>query len=193
MYALHRLRVVGYVFLSMTFLCCGSSDKPTEVEVSWEVPQGDEDGLLMHYATHMTANPQDTAAIEQNELIEFLVEKGWQMEHDPAGIFYHVIEPGSGVIPEWGSRVQVHYHGYALDGRKFDSTYDRDEPFTFYVGNVVRGWNLSLYHLKPGGRGVFLIPAHLAYGSEGFGRLVGPNEHLLFEIELLKIVEEKRD
>ncbi len=187
------ISAIGCILLTFSIICCGSPDKSSETPVDWEVPEGDEDGLLMHYAAYMTANPQDTPSIEQNEVIEFLVDKGWQMQHDPAGIFYHVLEAGSGVTPEWGSRVRVHYNGYTLDGRKFDSTFDRNEDFTFYVGNVVSGWNLSLYHLRPGGRGVFLIPAHLAYGSKGFGRLVGPDEHLLFEIELLEIVEEKGD
>lgn len=181
------------VLLSLKVIGCGSADNSPETQVTWDVPQSDEDGLLMHYAAHMSAHPQDTPAIEQNEVIEFLIEKGWKIQYDPSGIFYHVFKQGSGDHPEWGSRVKVHYNGYTLDGRKFDSTFDRNEPFTFYVGNVVKGWNLSLYHLQPGGRGVFLIPAHLAYGSEGFGRLVGPDEHLLFEIELLEIVKEKRD
>ena len=184
---------IGCILLALIIICCGPSDKSTQTPVDWTVPESDEDGLLMHYAAHMTANPQDTPAIEQNEIIEFLIEKGWQIQYDPSGIFYHILEQGSGVHPEWGSRVKVHYNGYTLDGRKFDSTFDRNEPFTFYVGNVVKGWNLALYHLKPGGRGVFLIPAHLAYGSAGFGRLVGPDEHLLFEIELLEIVQEKGD
>ena len=81
----------------------------------------------------------------------------------------------------------VHYNGYKLDGSLFDSSIARKKPFRFFVGNVIDGWNKALPRLGVGGRGVFIIPYHLAYGSIGFKTLVGPNEHLLFEIELLEI------
>ncbi len=92
---------------------------------------------------------------------------------------------GEGSAAAWAEKVSVHYNGYLLDGNLFESSYQRDKPFSFYVGNVIEGWNSALQMMPIGSRGVFMIPSHLAYGAEGFGQIVGPHQHLIFEIERL--------
>ncbi|MCL4118256.1 UNVERIFIED_CONTAM: hypothetical protein GTU68_012157 [Idotea baltica] len=113
------------------------------------------------------------------------------LQKTASGIFYEIKEPGGSAKPVWGDKVLVHYVGRDLDLKVFDSSYLRKRPMEFYVGNVIPGWNEVLPMLGEGGRGIFVIPAHLAYGDEGFGDLVSPGQHLIFDIQLLEVIKEK--
>lgn len=99
------------------------------------------------------------------------------------------ISVGSGVEVKNGDTVEVHYVGVFLDGKKFDSSYDRGQPFTFTVGagNVIRGWDQGLIGMKTGGRRQLVIPSELAYGAAGAPGAIPPNTPLAFEIELVAI------
>ena len=98
-----------------------------------------------------------------------------------------ITEEGDGVNPPVGSKVKVHYSGTLLDGTKFDSSYDRGEPFTFElgVGQVIKGWDEGIALLSKGSKGVLYIPSTLAYGSNGAGGIIPPNAVLIFEVELV--------
>jgi peptidylprolyl isomerase len=106
----------------------------------------------------------------------------------PSGLRYQDIVVGTGPSPEEGQRVTVHYTGYFIDGRKFDSSVDRGQPFTFVigVGQVIRGWDEGVATMKVGGKRLLYIPANLAYGSRGLGP-IPPDTDLIFEVELLEI------
>lgn len=97
-------------------------------------------------------------------------------------------EQGSAEAAE-GSILKVHYEGYLSDGTKFDSSYDREEPFRFPLGSgkVIKGWDQGLLGMKKGERRKLIIPSHLAYGKRGIGNVIPPNSTLTFEIELLSI------
>ncbi len=88
-----------------------------------------------------------------------------------------------------GSRVSVHYTGRFTNGKKFDSSRDRKRPFPFDLGKgqVIKGWELGVKGMKPGGKRRLTIPAHLAYGKRGVPPTIGPNATLVFEIELISI------
>ena len=83
--------------------------------------------------------------------------------------------------------MSTHYRGTLLDGREFDSSYKRNEPTEFPVNRVIKGWTEALQLMKEGSKWMLYIPPHLAYGERGAGGLIGPNETLIFEIELLKV------
>ena len=96
---------------------------------------------------------------------------------------------GNGTQAESGKRVEVHYTGWLTDGKKFDSSLDRGEPFTFVLGEgqVIRGWDQGVAGMKVGGKRKLVIPPDLAYGSRGVGRIIPPGATLVFEVELLGV------
>jgi FKBP-type peptidyl-prolyl cis-trans isomerase len=103
-----------------------------------------------------------------------------------SGLQYRVVKQGSGRKPTAESQVVVHYRGRLLDGTEFDSSYSRNEPATFQVGQVIQGWIEGLQLMTAGSTYEFYIPSNLAYGEEG-NPVIPPNSALIFEVELLEI------
>jgi FKBP-type peptidyl-prolyl cis-trans isomerase FklB len=105
----------------------------------------------------------------------------------PSGLQYKVITEGSGNNPVDSNYVKVHYKGMFVDGKVFDNSYDRGEPTEFPVTGVIPGFTEALKLMKPGSKWQIFIPPHLGYGEQGAGGVIGPNEILIFEIELIEI------
>lgn len=103
------------------------------------------------------------------------------------GLEYKVERAGKGTPPTPDDKVTVNYKGMLPDGTVFDSSYKRHEPLTFPLKNVIPGWVEGLQLMKPGAKYTFYIPAKLAYGARGAGDKIGPNQALVFEVELLKV------
>lgn len=105
-----------------------------------------------------------------------------------SGLQYEVIQEGTGAKPTAEDKVKVHYTGTLIDGTKFDSSVDRGEPITFPLGNVIKGWIEGLQLMSVGSKYKLYIPSELGYGAQGSGGgQIGPNEVLIFEVELLGI------
>jgi len=105
-----------------------------------------------------------------------------------SGLLYIVHAPGTGEPPELGARVTVNYEGRFLDGTKFDSTYDRKEPFVFAVGlgKVIRGWDEAFSEMHKGEKRTLIVPFWLGYGDQRRG-VIPPRSTLVFEVELVEI------
>ena len=106
-----------------------------------------------------------------------------------SGLVIEDLEVGSGATAAAGKRVSVHYTGWLTDGRKFDSSKDRNDPFDFPLGagHVIRGWDEGVQGMQEGGKRKLTIPPELGYGARGAGGVIPPNATLVFEVELLKV------
>jgi FKBP-type peptidyl-prolyl cis-trans isomerase FklB len=106
-----------------------------------------------------------------------------------SGLQYRVITEGTGEKPVATDQVKVHYRGTTIDGKEFDSSFKRNQPATFAANRVIKGWTEALQLMPVGSKYELFIPAKLAYGPRGAGGDIGPNETLIFEVELLEIVK----
>ncbi len=104
-----------------------------------------------------------------------------------SGLQYEILSEGDGPKPAMTDKVTVHYTGTLIDGTVFDSSVERGEPASFPVNGVIPGWIEALQMMPVGSKWKLYIPAELAYGERGAGRQIGPNETLIFEVELLSI------
>jgi len=124
------------------------------------------------------------------EIIEtYLKENNITAQSTESGLRYVIDAEGTGSYPEPGQTVYVHYTGTLMDGTKFDSSYDRNEPLDFPIGRrqVIQGWDEGIALLKKGGKGTLYIPSSLAYGPEARGGVIKENSILKFEVELVDI------
>ena len=104
----------------------------------------------------------------------------WRLRSDVAELF-------KGISPTLADQVTVNYEGSLISGKVFDSSYERNEPITFELGGVIQGWQEGLQKMKPGDVFMLYIPSNLGYGERGAGESIGPNEALIFKVELISV------
>ncbi len=144
--------------------------------------------LTMENRTAIAVNNISHQQSIQNE-IALTKPKAARTITTPSGLKYTVIKPGKGATAKKGQPVFVHYTGTLTNGKKFDSSRDRGQPFSFLVGEgqVIKGWDEALSTMKVGERRKLIIPPNLGYGAAGAGADIPPNATLIFDVELLKI------
>ena len=149
--------------------------------------------LLASFACTVTLlcfAPTARAQVGREKGEAFLTENGKKegVKTLPSGLQYRVLKEGDGKHPTKADQVVVHYKGTLVDGREFDSSYKRGEPAKFGVTQVIKGWTEALQLMKEGSKWMIYIPWQLAYGEAGSGKLIGPKETLVFEVELIAVM-----
>lgn len=124
------------------------------------------------------SNPDSPLAMSQDNVVT-----------TESGLKYIDLQEGTGATPQTGQTVTVHYTGTLEDGTKFDSSRDRNRPFSFRIGagQVIKGWDEGLSTMKVGGQRRLIIPPELGYGARGAGGVIPPNATLIFDVELLQV------
>jgi peptidylprolyl isomerase len=141
-------------------------------------------------ATNLTQTAPAPTTTKNNTLIaNNTMSDAKNVVTTPSGLKYIELEEGTGATPQTGQTVVVHYTGTLEDKTKFDSSRDRNSPFSFKigVGQVIKGWDEGLSTMKVGGRRQLIIPSKLGYGDRGAGSVIPPHATLLFDVELLEI------
>lgn len=142
----------------------------------------------------MRGQAEKAAKENQAKGEKFLAENGKRkgVTTLPNGLQYEVLASGKGTTPKAEDKVKVHYHGTLVDGTVFDSSVQRGEPASFPVNGVIKGWTEILQKMKVGDKWKVAIPSALAYGERAVGNTIGPNETLVFDIELLEVEAAKK-
>ena len=180
------LRVEG-VELEMDAFTAGIQDMLAGNES--QIGQATTEKIVSAYQEKKQLEIAEISAKKQNESATFLANnaKNDGFVVTATGLQYKILEEGKGKSPTSEDKVIAHYTGKLLDGTVFDSSHDRGEPATFPVSGVIKGWQEALPMMKVGGKWQIVVPANLAYGDRGVGNLIGPNETLIFDIELVSI------
>ena len=177
--------------LDVDILARAIKDHLSEAEPLIEASEAAEVKQSVFAGLQAKAQADRTAAAEKNAAEEeaFLETNGARegVMTTASGLQYEVLQQGQGPKPAASDKVSVHYKGTLLDGTTFDSSYDRGEPATFGVGQVIRGWSEALQLMSVDSKYKLYIPSKLAYGPRGAGQKIGPNACLIFEVELLSI------
>ena len=166
-----------------------------------ELKMSEEDimATLQSYQQKQLAARQEEAEAEGQKNLEeakaFFAENAEKegVQTTESGLQYIVVEAGDGDKPSADDTVEVHYKGTLLDGTEFDSSYKRGETVTFPVSGVIPGWTEALQLMSEGAKWKLFIPSDLAYGAGGAGQMIGPNAALVFEVELIDVVDQDGD
>ncbi len=170
------MKTIPFILLSIIFLLAACSPK-----------------YLKEYKEAMIQNPSTQAEKDKNIILQYLQDNKLDFKSTESGIYYSIEKEGEGGNPTVSHIVNTHYKGYRLDGKTFDSSYERGEPLEFPLSRVIQGWQEAIPMLGRGGKGTFIIPSEIAYGVRGAGADIPPNTVLIFDVELLDFytMEEK--
>lgn len=156
----------------------------TITKEQFEMKQAEEEAKQQ--AEQLKKDQEEMAGIQK-----FMKDNNIKATARPSGLVYVETLAGTGRIPGAGQKIKVHYTGKLINGTKFDSSFDRNEPIelTLGQGQVIPGWEEGLALMKEGGKATLIIPSKLGYGPTGFQNVIPPNATLIFDVELVQIVE----
>lgn len=166
-----------------------SALEPAELQATLQTLQQEHQKLAQEAqakaAEEQAAKAEETKAAGAAYLAENAKKEGVKVTE--SGLQYEVLTAGEGESPKAEDVVEVHYKGTLLDGTQFDSSYDRGQPTSFPLNQVIPGWTEGVQLMKPGAKYRFVIPSDLAYGERGAGASIPAHSTLIFEVELLAV------
>lgn len=162
---------------------CKTNDSATE---SPTVQPSDPNSLAGSSSTPPSSYPNPTGAPTPPATPGATDGAGWKTTY--SGLKYLVLREGTGQRPTMYNRVKVHYHGTLPDGTVFDSSVQRGQPATFGLNQVIEGWREGIPLMREGAKYRFIVPPNLAYGPRGMPPKIGPNQTLIFDVELFQVV-----
>lgn len=180
--------------LDLPALMKGIEDAVNEADPA--IDQETRQAVLMAFSDRVreaqSARMEEQGAVNREEGAAYLAENGARDEvtTTESGLQYEVLTAADGPSPSADDQVRIHYRGTLVDGTEFDSSYSRGEPSQFGVGGVIPGFAEGLQLMEVGSSYRFVIPSDIAYGPNGSGGAIGPDATLIFEVEMLEIVEE---
>lgn len=161
----------------------------SQPKMSYDEAKAEIQKFFTELQAKQEASAKAMAEVNAKAGTEFLETNGKRAEvkTTPSGLQYEVLTEGTGTQPKASDTVKVHYTGKLIDGTVFDSSVERGEPATFGVTQVIPGWVEALQLMKAGSKWRLFIPSQLAYGPNGAGGIIGPNQTLIFDVELLEV------
>lgn len=186
----HNMKMSGLDSLNVEALAMGISDGIDSTEkMTAENVRTMVQAYMMEAQKRVMARQAAEGEVMMRKGEEWLTENAKKagVKTTPSGLQYEVIAEGSGPKPTMSDMVTVHYRGTLINGKQFDSSYDRGEPTSFGVGQVIPGWTEALQLMSVGSKYKLYIPQNLAYGAQGAGEDIPPYSALVFEVELLGI------
>lgn len=161
----------------------------SQPKMSYDEAKAEIQKFFTELQAKQEASAKAMAEVNAKAGTEFLETNGKRAEvkTTPSGLQYEVLTEGTGAQPKASDTVKVHYTGKLIDGTVFDSSVERGEPATFGVTQVIPGWVEALQLMKAGSKWRLFIPSQLAYGPNGAGGVIGPNQTLIFDVELLEV------
>ncbi|MEQ8703588.1 MAG: FKBP-type peptidyl-prolyl cis-trans isomerase [Phaeodactylibacter sp.] len=192
-----RLLLLPFLFALLAGCSGAGSDHNTQAPPAPPEPAApavNEDEAIMQLSAYLIAAPATLAEEQQNAIVNYAIDEIIPLQRTNSGLFYRILDPGNGQPLKWGDYVRAHYKGYMLNGKVFDSSYRKDRPMKFYIGNMIDGWNEGLQLIKEGGRMQLFVPSQLGYKERGVpngkdGYLIPPDTPLVFEVEVLSVEE----
>ena len=154
------------------------------------MPKAEVDAMMQAQEDQYNAYMEQARAAEDSTMQEYIAKNKIKVAPTASGLYFISKKAGKGAQAVVGQKVSVHYTGKLLDGTKFDSSYDRNEPIEFVLGQgqVIPGWDEGIAMMKEGEKAVLLIPSKLAYGERG-NQVIPPCAPLVFDVELVKVGE----
>jgi peptidylprolyl isomerase len=176
---------LGVMLVCALFLIVAQISPKSGEAIAAELPQTIAQSQSLANQANLIAQTPDVSS----QSSDLTVENAQNIVTTPSGLKYIDLVEGTGETPQAGQTVVVHYTGTLEDGTKFDSSRDRNSPFSFPLGlgRVIRGWDEGIITMKVGGQRQLIIPPELGYGTRGAGGVIPPNATLIFDVELLRI------
>ena len=196
------LRLAVLLLCSVLLINCAggeteASDTPVaDVPEVLSAPPVNEDEAIFQLSAYLIAEPETQEEKDQNLIVNYALDEIIPLQRTNSGLFYRILDTGEGPPLQWGDYLTAHYKGYLLDGNVFDSSYRKNKPMKFYIGNMIDGWNEGLQLIKKGGRIQLFVPSKLGYKEQGVSDgkdsyIIPPNSPLVFEVEVLEVEAKK--
>ncbi|RYZ33772.1 MAG: peptidylprolyl isomerase [Sphingobacteriales bacterium] len=152
-----------------------------------EQAQAEQQKMFEKQQRDMMAHAEVQSKEDEALIKAYVAQKGLKAERTPSGLYYVITKQGTGAKPTSGQTVTVHYTGTTMDGKKFDSSVDRGQPFEFPLGQgrVIPGWDEGIALLNKGSKATFIIPSPMAYGAQSPSPDIPANSILVFDVELI--------